>query len=107
MSIKKTGLTTLFVAIIALTGSVQANELQVNKVLSNMVSQAMNTAKTEINQEVQKSILTSVYSLTSAKVVDPSAPATQVTITDIAGTMAKAKSTPLIVTENSEDTSSD
>lgn len=107
MSIKKTGLTTLFVAAIALTGSVQANELQVNKVLSNMVSQAMNTAKTEINQEVQKSILTSAYNLTFAKVVDPSAPVTQVTITDIAATTSNAKSTESIVTENSEDKSSD
>lgn len=107
MSIKKTSLTTLFVAAIALTGSVQANELQVNKVLSNMVSQAMNTAKTEINQEVQKSILTSAYNLTFAKVVDPSAPVTQVTITDIAATTSNAKSTESIVTENSEDKSSD
>ncbi|GAC29255.1 hypothetical protein [Brumicola pallidula] len=107
MSMKKTGLTTLFVAAIALTGSLQANELQVNKVLSNIVSQAMSTAKTEINQEVQKSILTSAYNLTFAKAVDPSTPATHVTITDIADTTANAKSTESIVTENSEDKSSD
>jgi hypothetical protein len=107
MSIKKTALTTLFVASIALAGSVQANESHVNNVLSNMVSQAMKTAKTEINQEVQKSILTSAYNLTFAKAVDPSAPATQVTITDIAGTKGNAKSTESIVTENNEEKSSD
>jgi hypothetical protein len=99
MSINKTVLTTLFATAMALTGSVQAHESHVDRVLSTMVSQAMETAKTEINNEVQKSIFTSAYNFTFAMQVDPSAPSTKVTIIDI----ANAKPTKSIVNDNSED----
>jgi hypothetical protein len=99
MSINKTVLTTLFATAMALTGSVQAHESHVDRMLSTMVSQAMETAKTEINNEVQKSIFTSAYNFTFATSGGPSAPSAKVTIIDI----ANAKSTKYVVTENSED----
>ncbi len=67
--------------------------------LSTMVRQAMETAKTEINNEVQKSIFTSAYNFTFATPIEASATSTKVTIIDI----ANAKSTKYVVTENSED----
>jgi len=99
MSIRKTALTTLFATAIALTGSAQAHESHVDRVLSTMVSQAMESAKAEINEEVQKSIFTSAYNFTFAKPVDATAPPTKVTIIDI----ASAKFTQTVVIENSED----
>ncbi|MFT4731371.1 MAG: hypothetical protein ACI89W_000381 [Gammaproteobacteria bacterium] len=99
MSIKKTVLTTLFATAIAFNGSVQAHESHVDRVLSTMVNQAMEIAKTEINNEVQKSIFTSAYDFTFALPIDSSAPSTKVTIIDI----ANAKSTESVGTENSED----
>ncbi|MFT6085139.1 MAG: hypothetical protein ACJAWT_000274 [Glaciecola sp.] len=99
MSINKTVLTTLFATAMALTGSVQAHESHVDRVLSTMVNQAMEIAKTEINNEVQKSIFESAYDFTFTMPIDPSAPSTKVTIIDIANT----KSTESFVAENSED----
>jgi|GEM_PF-3445094 len=101
MSIKKTALTTLFATAIVFTCPVQAQESHVERVLSTMVSQAMQNVTTEINEEVQKSILTSAYNFTFAKPVDPTAPATKVTITDIATAKTNAKESD--VTEKSED----
>jgi hypothetical protein len=99
MSTKKIALITLFATAIAFTGSAQAQGSHVDRVLSTIVSQAMESAKTEINNEVQKSILTSAYNFTFAKQVDPSTPSTKVTIIDI----ANAKSTESVVADNSED----
>lgn len=99
MSIKTAAITALFATTLTCTASAQAQESQVERVLSTMVSQAMQNVATEINQEVQKSILTSAYNFTFAKPVDPTAPATKVTITDIARTNAKNSQ----ATENSDD----
>jgi hypothetical protein len=99
MSIKKTALTTLFATAIVFTGSVQAQESHVERVLSSMVNQAMQTATTEINEEIQKSILTTAYNFSFATTVEPSAPVTKVTITDL----ASKKSTESETTEKSED----
>lgn len=90
MSIKKTALTTLFATAIAFTGSVQAQESHVERVLTSMVNQAMQTATTEINEEVQKSILTTAYNFSFATTVEPTAPVTKVTITDLASTNSTA-----------------
>jgi hypothetical protein len=98
MSIKKTALTTLIATAIVCSASVQAQESHVERVLNSMVNQAMQTVTQEINEEVQKSILTSAYNFTFASPADPSAPATTVTITDIAKVETE-KST----TEKSED----
>jgi hypothetical protein len=84
MSTKNTVLTTLFVSAMALTCTAQAQETHVEKVLSSMVNKAMLSAKAEINEEVQKSILTSAYNYSFAKAVDPTLPKTTVTISDIA-----------------------
>lgn len=99
MSIKKTALTTLFATAIAFTGSVQAQESHVERVLTSMVNQAMQTATTEINEEVQKSILTTAYNFSFATTVEPTAPVTKVTITDLAST----NSTSSDKAEKSED----
>jgi len=84
MSIKKITLTSLFATAIACTAPVQAQESHVERVLSTMVNQAMETVTLEINEEVQKSILTTAYNLSFTSPADPTAPATTVTITDIA-----------------------
>lgn len=104
MSIKRTALTTLFATAIVCAAPVQAQESHVERVLSTMVSQAMQNVTAEINEEVQKSILTSAYNFSFAKPVDPTAPATKVTkvtITDIASAKKTAKDSD--VTEKSED----
>jgi hypothetical protein len=101
MSIKRTALTTLFATAIVCAAPVQAQESHVERVLSTMVSQAMQNVTAEINEEVQKSILTSAYNFSFAKPVDPTAPATKVTITDIASAKTTAKDSD--VTEKSED----
>lgn len=101
MSIKRTALTTLFATAIVCAAPVQAQESHVERVLSTMVSQAMQNVTAEINEEVQKSILTSAYNFTFAKPVDPTAPATKVTITDIAS--VKTNATDADVTDKSED----
>lgn len=101
MSIKRTALTTLFATAIVCAAPVQAQESHVERVLSTMVSQAMQNVTAEINEEVQKSILTSAYNFSFAKPVDPTAPATKVTITDIASAKTTAKESD--VTEKSED----
>jgi hypothetical protein len=101
MSIKRTALTTLFATAIVCAAPVQAQESHVERVLSTMVSQAMQNVTAEINEEVQKSILTSAYNFSFAKPVDPTAPATKVIITDIASAKTTAKDSD--VTEKSED----
>lgn len=101
MSIKRTALTTLFATAIACTAPVQAQESHVERVLSTMVSQAMQNVTAELNEEVQKSILTSAYNFSFAKPDDATAPSTKVTITDIASAKANAKQS--YVTEKSED----
>ncbi|AEP28958.1 hypothetical protein [Brumicola nitratireducens] len=101
MSIKRTALTTLFATAIVCAAPVQAQESHVERVLSTMVSQAMQNVTAEINEEVQKSILTSAYNFSFAKPVDPTVPATKVTITDIASAKTTAKDSD--VTEKSED----
>ncbi len=101
MSIKRTALTTLFATAIVCAAPVQAQESHVERVLSTMVSQAMQNVTTEINEEVQKSILTSAYNFTFAKPVDPAAPATKVTITDIASVTTNKLDSD--VTDKSED----
>jgi hypothetical protein len=105
MSIKNTVLTTLFVSAMALTCTAQAQETHVEKVLSSMVNKAMNSAKAEINEEVQKSILTSAYNYSFAKAVDPALPRTTVTISDIASVQSNTTSTneDLNLTEKSDD----
>ena len=94
MSTQKTVLATLFVTAMALTctAQVQAQESHVEKVINSMVNKAMQSAQAEINAEVQKSILTSAYNLGFAKALDPTVPATHVTITDIASVQAGATS---------------
>lgn len=101
MTTKRTILATLFVSAVALTSSVQAQESHVEKLLTSMVNQAMETASVEIAEEVQKSIFTSAYNFSFAKAVDPSAPATKVTITDIAS--VKSDKTQLNLIEKSDD----
>ena len=101
MSIKRTALTTLFATAIVCAAPVQAQESHVERVLSTMVSQAMQNVTAEINEEVQKSILTSVYNFSFAKPVDPTAPATKVTITDIASVTTNESDSD--VTDKSED----
>lgn len=101
MSIKRTALTTLFATAIACTVPVQAQESHVERVLSTMVSQAMQNVTAEINEEVQKSILTSAYNFTFANPIDPTAPATKVTITDIASAKTDAEDSGVM--EKSED----
>jgi len=101
MSINRTAITALFATAIVCAAPVQAQESQVERVLSTMVSQAMHNVTAEINEEVQKSILTSAYNFTFAKPVDPAAPATKVTITDLASVKTNAKDSDL--NEKSED----
>ena len=106
MSIKRTALTTLFATAIVFTGSVQAQESHVERVLTSMVSQAMQTATTEINEEVQRSIFSTAYNLSFASPADPAAPATKVTITDIANVKTSASDVSHL-TSNTTDKSED
>ncbi|MFT5276791.1 MAG: GH24 family phage-related lysozyme (muramidase) [Arenicella sp.] len=105
MSTQKTVLATLFVTAMALTCTAQAQESHVERVINSMVNTAMQSAQAEINEEVQKSILASAYNLGFAKALDPTAPATTVTITDIASvqTNTTSQDQEVNLTEKSDD----
>ena len=79
MKIKTTAIATTLLLAASVSSSVNAQESAVHQILSSMISQALDSAATEIDHQVDKSIISAGHMLS----LDSSEPKGKVTITDI------------------------